>query len=182
VTRALWFARRILERAGWRGAAGLALLLAGATVCATAVPARVAELQELRQEIGALRARYLMSGGKPAGTRSPREEQLANFYGYFPPLTSLPDWLGRIYDAAEANGVQLDAGEYKLVQERDWKLARYQVTLPLKGSYGQVRGFMAQVLNEVPAAALDEVAFRREGIGATALDVRVKLTLYLRRK
>ena len=180
--RALWLARQALERAGWQGAAGVGLLVVSIILCATALPARIAERDGLRQEIDGLRARYLMSGGAVDVTKSPREDQLATFYGFFPKLTTLPDWLERIYDAADANGVALEAGEYRLIQERDWKLARYQLTLPLKGSYTQVRGFVAQVLNEIPAAALDEVAFKREAIGATALDVRVKLTLYLGRK
>jgi hypothetical protein len=93
----------------------------------------------------------------------------------------LPDWLERIYGAAEKNGVALEVGEYRLVQEKGWKLARYQLTLPVKGSYGQVRGFIAQVLTDVPAAALEEIGFRRDTVGTDRIDVRVRLTLYLGR-
>jgi hypothetical protein len=177
----LWRARNWLEEIGWPGVAGLALCAFSALLGATVISARVAELDALQAEILGLQARYLMTGSAAAGGRSSGEEQLQNFYGFFPPLSTLPDWLERIYAAAEKNGVALDVGEYRLVQERGWRLARYQLTLPVKGSYGQIRGFVAQVLTEVPASALDEIGFRRDAVATDRVDVRLRLTLYLAR-
>jgi len=176
-----WRARNWLDGIGWHGTTGLALLAFSAMLAATAISARVGELDAVRTEVERLQARYLMSGGVQGQGKASREDQLQSFYGFFPPLSTLPDWLERIYAAADKNGVTLETGEYKLVQERGWKLSRYQLTLPVRGSYGQIRGFIAQVLTEVPAAALDEVGFRRETIGSERLDARLRLTLYLGR-
>jgi hypothetical protein len=52
--------------------------------------------------------------------------------------------------------------------------------LPVKGSYEQIRGFVAAVLNDVPAAALEDIGLRRDAIGARTLEARLKLTLFLR--
>jgi hypothetical protein len=177
----LWRARNWVEGLGWPGIAGLALCVFSGVLAATAISARVGELDALQAEVEELQARYLMTGSARPGGASTREEQLQSFYGFFPPLATLPDWLERIYAAAEKNGVALEIGEYRLVQERGWRLARYQLTLPVKGSYRQVRGFVAQVLTEVPAAALDEIGFRRDAAASDRIDVRLRLTLYMGR-
>lgn len=173
-------ARYWLEGIGWPGIAGLALCALSILIAATAITARLAELDALRAQNQGSRERVAGDGG-PARAKTTREEELLNFYGFFPPLSTLPDWLDRIYSAAEKNGVALETGEYRLVQEKGWRLARYHLTLPVKGSYGQVRGFIAQVLTEVPASALDEIGFRRDSVGTDRIDVRLRLTLYMGR-
>jgi len=66
-----------------------------------------------------------------------------------------------------------------LSPDKTGKLARYQVTLPVKGSYVQIRQFVDQALIDVPVAALDDINFKREAIGATQLEARIKFTLYV---
>ena len=63
--------------------------------------------------------------------------------------------------------------------ERGFPLARYQVTLPVQGSYGEVRGFVDAVLDAVPAAALEELALKREEIGEPLVEARVRFVLFL---
>lgn len=175
--RIAWQARQVFDAIGWQGVLGIVLLTAGLLAAAT-IPARLADLDRMQGEAEAVRKRLKITGTNAAGYGGPRE-QLVNFYAFFPTMATLPDWLERIYDAAEKNGVQLDTGEYKLLQERSQKLARYQLTLPVRGNYAQVRGFIAEVLTAVPAAALDEIGFRREAVGSTVLDARIRFTLYL---
>ena len=73
----------------------------------------------------------------------------------------------------------LQSGEYKLDRNPDSRLARYQITLPVTGSYAQLRGFVGQVLADVPAAALEEITLRRESVSSPRLEARIRLTLYL---
>jgi hypothetical protein len=168
-----------LEGIGWPGVAGIALFVLSVAVAATAITARLAELDALREQNRGLQARLATDSASRA--KATRDEELLSFYGFFPPLSSLPDWLERIYSAAEKNGVALETGEYRLVQEKGWRLARYQLTLPVKGSYGQIRGFIAQVLTDVPASSLEEIGFRRDTVGSDRVDVRLRLTIYLGR-
>lgn len=181
MNRMIWLMQQKLERIGWHGVFGIALLIFSAAFCATAVPARMAELDALQQELGVLRTRSSLSGAGAGKSTPSSEERLGSFYAFFPEMVTLPDWLERIYAAAAESGVALETGEYRLVEERNVKLARYQLTLPIKGGYTQVRQFVARVLNEVPAAGLDEVAFKRDSIGSATLDARVRLTIYLGR-
>jgi hypothetical protein len=162
---------------GRSGALGLALLVAAAAFAMGAIPAQLERLQTLRARLEAPQVRPAAAARAPA---SP-EEQMQAFYAYFPPLATLPDWLERIYGAAARRGLALEAGEYRLAPQPGSRLARYQVTLPVHGRYGQVRAFIAEVLAQVPPAALEEVSFRRESIGEDALHVRLRFTLYLQR-
>jgi len=175
----VWRARYWLEGIGWPGVAGLALFALSIAVAATAISVRLAEFNAVRAESEGRQERA--AGDAQSRAQPSRDEQLLKFYGHFPALSTLPDWLERVYGAAEKNGVALETGEYRLVQEKNWKLTRYQLTLPVKGSYQQIRGFIAQVLTEVPASAIEEIGFRRDTVGSDRIDARLRLTLYLGR-
>jgi Tfp pilus assembly protein PilO len=158
---------------------GLALLAFGAAFLGSGVYARRAQLDELQQEAEAMRGRYRIALSQPeAGDRS-TEQQLRTFHEFFPPVSALPDWLERIYATGRAAGIAIELGEYRLMQEQGRQLVRYQMTLPLKGTYAQIRRFIAQVLEDVPALALDDIDLKRQAIHNTALEARVRLTLFL---
>lgn len=87
--------------------------------------------------------------------------------------------LGDVQVAAAHNGLSLEKGEYRLLRDAQFPLARYQITLPVSGSYAQVRGFVNEVLDRVPSAALEDLTMKRESIGAPQLESRVRLVLFL---
>ena len=80
--------------------------------------------------------------------------------------------------AAKAN-LTLSQGEYKSAFDRNGRLHTYQVTLPVKGSYGDVWQFALMALRAIPFASLDEISFKRESIGEAKVEARLRLTLYL---
>jgi hypothetical protein len=73
----------------------------------------------------------------------------------------------------------LEQGDYRLASAKGDKLERYQITLPVKGSYPQIRKFIGRLLADLPAASLDGVSFLRQKIGDTQVESQLKLTLYL---
>jgi len=165
---------------GWMGLLGLVLLFVSLLTASIVVPARMVDLDHANAQVDALQLRVKQSG--PDGDRNRpqgQEEKLDNFYGFFPPASTLPDWLEQIFTAADRSGVRIESGEYKLVQERGWKLDRYQITYPVKGGYTQIRAFIADFLTAVPAASLDEVSFRREAISSPVLDARLRMTIHV---
>ena len=85
-----------------------------------------------------------------------------------------------IHRAAAANGVKLANGEYRLARDGGARLLRYQITLPARASYPQLRAWIGEVMNAVPSAALDEISFRRDDVGSDSVEARVRLTLFLR--
>jgi Tfp pilus assembly protein PilO len=175
-----WHGRGQIAKLGALGAVGVALAVFAAAFQLSAVSALDTELVGLRAEGERLNMRHQPESKQPANARRGPGAQLDTFYEFFPARATLPDWLLRIYGAAEQQGVVLELCEYKLVQEKGSRLVRYQITLPVKGSYEQIRGFIAAVLNEVPAAVIDDIGLKREAIGARNLEARLKLTLFLR--
>jgi hypothetical protein len=167
-----------VERLGRSGAVGIALLAFALAFHFSAVVPRESERADLLDEASRLEQRPRAAGPAEKGTPA---EQLATFYAFLPPAQSSPDWLGKIHAAALAKGLVLRSGEYRLDRVADQKFARYQITLPVVGSYAQIRGFVGQVLADVPAAALEEITLRRESAASPTLEARIRLTLYLGR-
>jgi Tfp pilus assembly protein PilO len=170
--------RAVVEQLGRAGVVGIALGAFAAAFYFSAVAPLATELANLRAEADDLERR-LQAGGASAAKGTPAE-QLATFYAFFPSPQSSPDWLGKINAAARAHGLVLRSGEYKLERGAGDKLARYQITLPVAGSYAQIRGFVGRVLADVPAAALEEITLRRESVSSPTVEARIRLTLYLR--
>jgi Tfp pilus assembly protein PilO len=170
--------RERIEAIGTAGVVGVALLVFAAALYATAVAPRAQERTSLQAEADRMQQRLKTNGSLRGGGGS-LAEQLARFYAFFPPPQTSPDWLGKIHAAAKAKGLVLQSGEYKLERSPDSRLARYQITLPVTGSYAQLRGFVGQVLADVPAAALEEITLRRESVSSARLEARIRLTLYL---
>jgi hypothetical protein len=105
--------------------------------------------------------------------------QLAEFYRFFPKSSQAPDDLAKLHALAAVHGVQLDQGTYRLLRDRVGKLSMYEIALPVKGDYSQLRKFMSQALTEIPYLSLDSVSFQRQKAGDTMLESQIKFTLFL---
>lgn len=167
------------DRLGRAGVIGIALIAFAAAYYGSTVAPLEASLTRLRAEAAALQEKLRMGGSLARQTKVSTAEQLATFYAFFPRPDSSADWLGKIYAAAKAQGIALQSGEYRLERSPDQRLARYQITLPVTGSYAQLRAFVGAVLTDVPAAALEEISLRRESVSSPTLEARVRFTLFL---
>jgi Tfp pilus assembly protein PilO len=176
-TRIAWTLKRALINLRWPGLAGLGLLLFTLGLMAVGIQASRQRLDALAQEATTLADRLgkRADAGVPVSGRG----QLANFYAFFPLTDNVPELLGRINRAAHEHELMLEKGEYKLSREADFRLARYQMTLPVSGDYAKLRGFVNDVLDVVPAAALEELTMKRESIDLPQLEARVRFTLFL---
>jgi hypothetical protein len=90
--------------------------------------------------------------------------------------------LAKIYGAAERQSLKLEQGEYRAVADNVSKLTHYQVMLPVKGTYPQVRKFVASALTEVPNLSLESIQFERQKVSDTIVDAKIKMVLYLGRR
>jgi hypothetical protein len=173
----LWSVRRQFSAMGWPGVGGLVLIALSLAFAASTIIPLETRIAELKADVDLLREK-LQAAPAIAGSGG-TGDPLANFYAFFPALGSTPEWLQRIFGLAEAQGLRLEAGEYKLKREKDFKLARYELTLPVRGSYPQIRTFVSQILTEVPASSLDELSLRREDPASGTVEARIRLTLHL---
>jgi len=85
-----------------------------------------------------------------------------------------------LFDLAKQNGLTLRQGEYQYGYDNAAHVATCQVVLPLKGNYDAIWHFVLEVLRTMPFAALQDINFKRDGIGDAAVSAQVRFTLYLR--
>lgn len=178
-----WYARRGLAQLTWPWLVACGLL-------AFFIGFYFSLVEPARDEAAAMRHKLLalqqeISSGKHLNARMKEvsvSTRLVTFYKLFPPESSLPDWMEKILAVAVKNELTLRHGEYQVSRDKSGKLLRYQVTLPVKGTYLKIRGFIDGVLTEVPIASLDNVKFERQKIGDVVVEATVLLTIYLGRE
>ena len=77
-------------------------------------------------------------------------EELAAFHKRFPLVSELSDALDTLFSLARDQGLEVNRGEYILVEKAGGILRRFEVTLPVAGTYSQIRSFVLDVLGELP--------------------------------
>lgn len=108
-------------------------------------------------------------------------KELEEFYGQFPELKGLSGLVEDLHGLADDSGVILDLGEYKLQVEDDGKLFRYEILLPVKTGYPEMRRFIAGALHQFPTLGLKDISFKREAIAENVAQARLNFVLYLKR-
>lgn len=169
-------ARWVLHRHGWAALAGvLALVLAVGLDMATRELLAQTQAQEQAHQTRLQRERERPD---PAAEQAAR---LAELQRDLPDAAAALQVLPLIHRAAQAHGVVLASGEYRLLPEgKAGTLARYQITLPASGSYPALRAWTAEVLNAQPSLAMEELSLSRPTPGETTLQARVRWSLYLK--
>jgi hypothetical protein len=175
------FARQVQVRLGTAGIAGCALLLTAGVGMAFATRTQ-RETEWLSTAAEQARARIAQLGVHPVEDHSPTE-QLVRFQQWFPPATRSTADLRVIFAAAVSAHVDLSRGEYSVRPiEGSQGLERFDVILPVKERYAPVKAFVAEVLNKLPHASLDELRVERPGSAAEQLESRVHFTLFYRER
>ncbi len=165
---------------GWHGWLGLALLLVSLVLALAVLLPGHRHLQQLQGDIAQLRRELNQHQGQWID-RSP-QASLNAFYRFLPPESAAVRQVSAFFAAADANGIDLDQAEYVLTRDRIARMSRYQVILPLRGTYTDIRFFVIELLNAMPAVAINELSFKREDVHAQEVEARLRLTIYLGRQ
>ena len=178
MTSRAWRLRQWTRRLGWRGFAGLLFLgVAAAIYWGAIAPART-QIRTLQHDALSVRT-FSRTAAEAAKSAPGYEAWLDQFYRLLPAKASAPDWLRIIFSAARAQALGLEQGEYKITVDRNGRLLAYEIGLPVRGSYVQVRKFVADVLDQIPAIALDEIVIKRETVNESRIDASIRFTLFL---
>ena len=92
------------------------------------------------------------------------------------------DWLAKLYGIATATGVELQSGSYQTQggpKGSGTRVERYEITLPVSGSYTQLRDFVKRSLAEIPILSIDQMSIKRQTRDDGALQAELRLTLHL---
>ena len=167
MTRALRYLRETL------GATGLAALALFAAVAVFHLGAL--KPLELRSE--ALKARLARQAPAAAAAPAGAADQIEALYAFLERDEQTTDWLAKLHAIGAATGVQLKSASYR-AQPREGRIARYEIVLPLAGSYAQIRDFLRRSAEEIPVMSIDQLTLKRENRNEATLQAELRLTLH----
>lgn len=173
-----WRLRRLVRGISWPGALAVGLLAFEAVFHYSAMAPALERQAKLRNEFALASQTSIRSRVHAGQVADPRTE-LEAFYAALAQPSSAPDLLRRLHRAARDQGLTLEQAEYRPLPDPEGKLTRYQILLPAKGTYPEVRRFLVQASGDVPGLAVDGVNFQRQQIGDPVVEAQIKLTLFL---
>lgn len=131
-------------------------------------------LQPLKDKHRVLEARASVAAPAPSASSS---EKLNAVYQYLDKPESTTDWLAKLYAIGRATGVELHSASYKSAAAGG-RLERYEIVVPLTGSYTQMRDFLKRSLAEIPVLSLDQISLKRENRRDGTVQAELRLTLH----
>ncbi|MDD1012675.1 type 4a pilus biogenesis protein PilO [Pseudomonas rubra] len=169
------------RKLGVVGLAGAGLLALALLYGAVVLLGQWQQVQALEQQRDQARAQVVqLQQGTLKLPQVPRHE-LEDFHRQLPAQPQATVAIDRIYALAKAEQITLARGEYALGIDPKTQLARYQILLPVRGSYPQIRRYVHALLGQLPALVLEDIDLQRKKIGDRELTGRIRMTLYLSR-
>ncbi|WP_369986780.1 type 4a pilus biogenesis protein PilO [Pseudomonas xanthosomatis] len=167
------------------GRAGVAAVLVAALALGLALAGVLPQWQMVRElrasEADASAQVRRVERGELKLAARPEQQALDDLRQQLPGQPQASELIERLYHLASAEQISLARGEYALGVDPKTQLARYQITLPVRGSYPQIRGFLKALLGQLPTLVLEDLELQRKRIGDRELSGRVRMTLYLSR-
>jgi Tfp pilus assembly protein PilO len=169
-------ARYQLRQLGWQGMLGLLLILGSlAYLFLQAVP-KASQVQQLQLDARNFkRSSNLYAQDHKVG----KFDVVKDFYRLLPAQNEANNSISMILNAATNAGLSLEKVEYDQPLSQH-PITQYQINLPTKGSYVQIRQFINEVLNKIPTIALNDISMRREDVSTDILETRIQFILYLK--
>ena len=161
---------RVRDDLGATGMAAIVLFVAAALFMSVV-------LQPLKDKNRVLAAKAEMVDQRAAPVAN-TGEKLAAVYDYLRKPEQTTDWLAKLYAIGRATGVELAQANYK-TQSASGKLERYEIVVPLAGSYTQMREFLKRALAEIPVLSLDQISLKRENRRDGTVQAELRLTLHM---
>jgi len=172
------------ERARQLGVVGLAGVGLGLLALVYVAAVLLPQWQQLQQQkLHSEQAHEQLQQFKRGDLKLPQvpQRELEDFHKQLPAQPQATVVIDRIYSLAKAERISLSRGEYALGVDPKTQLARYQILLPVRGSYPQIRRFVHAMLGQLPALVLEDVDLQRKKIGDSELTGRLRMTIYLSR-
>ena len=163
---------RLRDELGITGLAAL-FLFAAAGVFFTLV------LQPIQEKSRVLESRAGMVRDAAPGQGGNASEKVGAVYEYLKKPESTTDWLAKLYAIGAATGVELQSASYKTQATPGSRLERYEIVVPLSGSYTQMRDFLKRSLAEIPVLSLDQISLKRENRREGTVQAELRLTLHM---
>ncbi len=159
--------KQIVERIGMAGVAAIGLL-AAALFFSNFMVKPLEERNALLKE----------STSRKANIAAPSGEKVAAVYEYLRKDEDTTDWLATLHGIGTATGIQMRAASYS-TKPAEGRIVRYEIVLPVAGSYAQVRDFLKRAQAEIPVMSIDQVSLKKDEKKGSALHAELRLTLHM---
>lgn len=165
-----------LKQFGWQGLIGVLLTLISTFFFFAFTTPKVNYVRQLQLDIGNIKTSSKVYAKDHNITQF---DVVKDFYRLLPAQNETNNKISIILTAATNAGLVMEKVEYDQPLTHS-PIAQYQIKLPLKGSYVQIRQFINEVLNNLPTIALDDITMWRDDITTDVLQTRIQFTLYLK--
>ena len=122
------------------------------------------------------RSRLLVSRIQPEAAGN-ADAKVAALYRYLKKEESPTDWLAKLYGIGRATGLELQSATYAM--QSSGRVERYEIVMPVAGSYQQLRDFLKRATAEIPVLSVDQMTLKRESRNDGAVQAELKLTLHM---
>ena len=167
---------QLRDELGPTGMAALVLLAFSAIFLALVLKPLESRNAERSAELERLAARSAAAPGSAGGGSA--AAKLDTFYSYLGRGEEPTDWLAKLYGIAKATGIDMQSATYKS-QAAGKRIERYEIVLPVSGTYLQVRDFLKRSLAEIPVLSLDQMTLKREARNQAEVQAELHMTLHL---
>jgi Tfp pilus assembly protein PilO len=124
-----------------------------------------------------LRLQDSVSRKAPAKVQ-PGADKVGAVYQFLEKQEDVTDWLAKLHGIGAATGVHLKSANYR-TQSTEGRIVRYEIVLPVAGSYTQIRDFLKRSLAEIPVLSVDQLTLKREARSDGAIQAEMRLTLHM---
>ena len=162
---------RVLELPRELGALGIAalVLLAGAALF------RLVALAPLNAQSAQFAEPVTRQAPAPEASTA---ERVGAVYAFLKKDEQATDWLAKLHGISAGTGVQTKSATYRS-QPTDGRILRYEIVLPVTGTYPQIRDFLRRSLDEIPVLSLDQLSLKRESRKDGTLHAELRMTLHM---
>ena len=162
---------RLRHELGSLGMAAIVLMAAMAAFHALVLQPLEARKAGLEERLARQRPAAQAAAPLPA-------DKVSAVYAYLQKDEETTDWLAKLHGIGSATGVQLKSANYR-TQPTEGRIVRYEMVIPIAGSYAQIRDFLQRSLAEIPVMSVDQLALKRETRNDGAIQAELRLTLHL---
>ena len=164
---------------GWPFALGAAALVVAGVVGMVLVPATRREVEAVSADAdSATRQASRPADNGVAGHAIDSGPE--RFLAAFPAADARQARVATLLELAGHHGLEIRRSEFQLGKDKESGLLRYSVTMPLTGSYAQLRGFVEDALACDAALSLDRLRLRRASPGASLVEADLTWSFYMR--
>lgn len=162
--------RKLWQALGWPGALGLAALLAAAA-CALLGQRWDARAEALQAEVKTLRRQPPTAAPAASAPLTPEQWQ-----GRLPAASERQQRLADLIEMATRSGLSSVRTEHRLSSLDG--IERLRVSMPVGGSYAQLRRFIGAALAHDAALSLDGLKIRRASAQAIEVEAELQWSLF----